>query len=402
MLNLIPDDYMYDYITKGYFAQVPGMMEDLCEQELIELGARNTEVVYRGVYFKSDKETLYKINYTSRILSRVLAPLKTFHCNNTNVLYKTASQIKWVDFLSIEKTFSISASVAKSNINNSLFASQRLKDAIADYFRNKTGERPSVDTVNPDVRFNLHIEKDEAVISLDTSGESLHKRGYRLLAGEAPMQETLAAAIIKLSNWDGENPLWDPMCGSGTILCEALMHYCRIPAQILRKKFGFINLPDFDIDLWNKIKTGCDSQIRPLKKGLISGSDKSQKILEVAKDNLSRLPYSHSVDLKCHPFQHIKQFENGTLITNPPYGIRLGISDEVKILFKELGDFLKTKCKGTSAFIYTGDPALRKSIGLRTSRRIPLVNGKLEGVLLQIDSYEGSKKRKYRISSDDG
>ena len=391
---------MYDYITKGYFAQVPGMMEELCEQELIELGARNTKVVYRGVYFNSDKETLYKINYTSRLLSRVLAPLKTFHCNNSNVLYKTASQINWEDFLSIEKTFSISASVAKSNINNSLFASQRLKDAIADYFRNKTGKRPSVDTVNPDVRFNLHIEKDEAVISLDTSGESLHKRGYRLLAGEAPMQETLAAAIIKLSKWDGENALWDPMCGSGTILCEALIHYCRIPAQMLRKKFGFFNLPDFDIEIWNKVKNESESQIRPLIKGLIAGSDKSQKMLEVAKDNLSRLPYSDNVDLKCHPFQHIKQFENGTLITNPPYGIRLGVSDEVKILYKELGDFLKTKCKGTSALIYTGDPALRKSIGLRTSRRIPLVNGKLEGVLLQIDSYEGSKKRKYRNSLD--
>lgn len=391
---------MYDYITKGYFAQVPGMMEELCEQELIELGAHNTGAAYRGVYFNSDKETLYKINYTSRLLSRVLAPLKTFHCNNSNVLYKTASQIKWEDFLSIERTFSISASVAKSNINNSLFASQRLKDAIADYFRSKTGKRPSVDTVNPDVRFNLHIEKDEAVISLDASGESLHKRGYRLLAGEAPMQETLAAAIIKLSKWDGENTLWDPMCGSGTILCEALMHYCRIPAQKLRKKFGFFNLPDFDIEIWNKVKEESDSKIRPLTKRLIAGSDKSHKMLEVAKDNLSRLPYSDNVDLKCHPFQHIKQFEDGTLITNPPYGIRLGNSDEVKILYKELGDFLKTKCKGTSAFIYTGDPALRKSIGLRTSRRIPLVNGKLEGVLFQIDSYEGSRKRKYRNSID--
>ena len=392
---------MYQYNTEGYFAQVPGMMEELCEQELIELGAANTKISYRGVYFNADKETLYKINYTSRLLSRVLAPLKSFHCQNTNVLYKTSLQIKWEDFLSLDNTFSISASVAKSNINNSLFASQRLKDAIADYFRNRYDKRPSVDTGNPDVRFNLHIEKDEAVISLDTSGESLHKRGYRLLAGEAPMQETLAAAIIRISNWNGENLLWDPMCGSGTILCEALMHYCRIPAQKLRKKFGFFNLPDFDNELWNKIKEDSESKIRPLKKGIISGSDKSQKMLDVAKENLSRLPYSDSVKLNCHPFQHVKQFENGTLITNPPYGIRLGNIEDVKDLYKELGDFLKTNCKGTSAFIYTGDPALRKSIGLRTSRRVPLVNGKLEGVLFQIDSYEGSKKRKYRENQND-
>lgn len=387
---------MYEYQSKGYFAQVPGLMEELCEQELIESGAANTKTTYRGVYFNADKETLYKINYTSRLLSRVLAPLKIFHCNNTNVLYKTGLQIQWEDFLSVEKTFSISASVSKSNINNSLFASQRLKDAIADYFRSKYDKRPSVETVNPDVRFNLHIEKDEAVISLDTSGESLHKRGYRLLAGEAPMQETLAAAIIKLSGWDGENPLWDPMCGSGTILCEALMHHCRIPAQKLRKKFGFFNLPDFDKKIWESVKEYYDKAIRPLKKGIISGSDKSQKMLEVAKENLSRLPYSDAVDLRCHPFQHVKKFENGTIITNPPYGIRLGEIEKVKELYKELGDFLKSDCNGTSAFIYTGDPSLRKSIGLRTSRRVPLVNGKLEGVLFQIDSYEGSKKAKYR------
>jgi putative N6-adenine-specific DNA methylase len=281
-----------------------------------------------------------------------------------------------------------------------LYASQVLKDGIADYFRSKFDKRPNVNTVNPDVRFNLFIEKDKAILSLDTSGESLHKRGYRLLAGEAPMQETLAAAIIRLSEWNGEKPLLDCMCGSGTILCEALMHYCRIPAQKLRKNFGFFYLPDFDKTLWEKLRQEADEKIRPLPKGLISGSDKSPISLKVAKDNLSRLPYSDSVTLSAHPFQHIKQFENGVLITNPPYGIRLGERDEVEALYKELGDFIKTKCKSTTAFIYTGDPSLRKHIGLKTSKRIPLVNGKLEGVLVQIDSYEGSKKKKYQNNYD--
>lgn len=391
---------MYDYLTKGFFAQAPGMMEELCKEELIELGATNAVTAYRGVYFNSDLSTLYKINYSSRLLSRVLAPLKSFHCNNTNVLIQAAKKINWEDFCSIEKTFSITSSVTKSNITNSLYASQVLKDVIADYFRDKYGKRPNVDTVNPDVRFNLRIEKDKAVISLDTSGESLHKRGYRLLAGEAPMQETLAAAIIRISKWDGENTLWDPMCGSGTILCEALMHYCKIPAQYLRQNFGFFNLPDFNDNDWKTMKTKCDSEIRALPKGLISGSDKSQKMIDVAKDNLSRLPYSGAVDLKCHPFQHVKEFKDGTLIVNPPYGIRLGEIEEVKKLYTELGDFLKTKCTGTSAFIYTGDPELRKSIGLKTSKRIPLVNGKLEGVLFQIDSYSGSRKKKYLSNTD--
>jgi len=389
---------MYEYQKNGFFAQVPGMMEELCQQELVELGATNTKVTYRGVYFNGDNTILYKINYTSRLLSRVLAPLITFKCYNPNALLKAAEKIRWEEIFSLEKTFAISASVAKSKINNSLYASQCLKDGIADYFRAKFNKRPNVDTSNPDVRFNLHIEKDVAVVSLDLSGESLHKRGYRLLAGEAPMQETLAAAIIRLSKWDGEKPLWDPRNGSGTILCEALMHYCRIPAQKLRTKFGFFNMPDFDRQTWNKVKEECDNKIRPLPKGIISGSDKSQRVINIAQDNLSRLPYSDSVDLSCKPFQHVKQFENGTLIVNPPYGIRLGEIEDVQVLYKELGDFIKTKCNGTSAFIYTGDPSLRKYIGLKTSRRIPLVNGKLEGVLLQIDSYEGSRKRKY---SDD-
>jgi len=388
---------MYAYQTNNtFFAQVPGMMEELCEQELVELGAKNTRIAYRGIYFEADLFTIYKINYTSRTISRVLAPLKSFHCRNADSIMKLAKQIKWDKMFSLDQTFAITSTVSKSSINNSLYASQVLKDGIADYFRAKFGKRPNVETVNPDVRFNLFIEKDNAVLSLDTSGESLHKRGYRLLAGEAPMQETLAAAIIRLSKWDGEKPLLDCMCGSGTILCEALMHYCRVPAQKLRKKFGFFHLPDFDRNAWEKFKNESDEKIRPLPKGIISGSDKSQITINIAKENLARLPNSENVTLSAHPFQHIKNFENGILITNPPYGIRLGKRDEVENLYKELGDFLKTKCKGTSAFIYTGEPSLRKHIGLKTSKRIPLVNGKLEGVLLQIDSYEGSRKKRYQ------
>lgn len=392
---------MFDYQkNKIYFAQVPGMMEELCEQELIELGAKNTKVSYRGIYFEADPSTLYKINYTARTISRVLAPLKSFYCNNANAIMKTAAQIEWERIFSLEQTFSITSSVSKSTINNSLYASQVLKDGIADYFRAKFDKRPDVNTVNPDVRFNLFIEKDKAILSLDTSGESLHKRGYRLLAGEAPMQETLAAAIVRLSKWDGEKPLLDCMCGSGTIICEALMHYSKIPAQKLRKNFGFFHLPDFNDSIWIKVRDEADLKIRPLPKGLIYGSDKSQITLKVAQENLSRLPYSESIELAAQPFQHVNQFENGVLITNPPYGIRLGQRTDVEILYKELGDFIKTKCKGTTAFIYTGEPTLRKHIGLKTSKRIPLVNGKLEGVLLQIDSYEGSKKAKYQKKSD--
>ncbi len=391
---------MFDYQKSNrFFAQAPGETEEFCEEELAELGATETQKVYRGVYFNADKETLYKINYTSRLISRVLAPLINYPCYGTNDLMKIAKKVAWEEIFSIDQTFAITSAVTNSKITNSLYAAQCLKDGIADYFRAKFGKRPSVNVSNPDVRFHLFIEKGKAIVSLDTSGESLHKRGYRLKAGEAPMQESLAAAIIRISTWNGETPLWDCMCGSGTILCEALMHYCRIPAQKLRENFGLFYLPDFDKSIWQKVKEQFDLLMRPLPKGLIIGSDKSQRAIEVAKENLSRLPFGDAVEINCHPFQHVDKFEDGTIITNPPYGIRLSNTEEVKILFKELGDFLKTSCNGTSAFIYSGDPALRKSIGLRTSRRIPLVNGKLKGVLFQIDSYKGSKKSKYNSES---
>ncbi len=387
----------FDYQKSGrYFAQVPGQSEEICETELIELGASNTQRVYRGVYFDADAQTLYKINYTSRLISRVLAPLIHYPCYGTDDLSKIAKKVEWEKFFNVDQTFAITSSVSNSKIKNSLYAAQCLKDGIADHFRSKFGKRPSVDVSTPDVRFHLFIEREKAVVSLDASGESLHKRGYRLKAGAAPMQETVAAAIIKLSGWNGENPLRDLMCGSGTILCEALMHYCRVPAQYLRTNFGFMHMPDFDQQLWQKVKSEADALIRPLPKGLISGSDKAPDAIELSKENLSRLPFHESVELKCTSFQRSGKFENGTIITNPPYGIRLGKSEETKKLYKEFGDYLKSNCNGTSAFIYTGDPALRKSIGLRTSQRIPLVNGKLNGVLLRIDSYAGSKKSKYR------
>ncbi|MBI9070785.1 MAG: hypothetical protein JEY94_04265 [Melioribacteraceae bacterium] len=393
---------MYDYQkTNEYFAQAPGMMEEICEAELIELGAKNTRIAYRGIYFKASSAVLYRINYTSRLISRVLAPLITFDCGDTKDLRNAAAKISWDKMFSVDQTFSITASVSYSRIKNSLAASQYLKDGIVDHFRKVSkGRRPDVNTEDPDIRFNLHIEKNRATLSLDTAGKALHKRGYRLVAGEAPMQETLAAAIIRLSKWDGEKPLLDCMCGSGTILCEALMHYCRIPAQIKRTNFGFFYLPDFDKTLWYKVKDECDKKIRPLPKGLLFGSDMSEETLVYARENLSRLPYSDNVKLSCRSFQDIEQFENGTLITNPPYGIRLGETEEVKVLYTELGDFIKQKCKGTSAFVYTGDPSLRKSIGLKTTRRIPLVNGKLEGILMQIDSYDGSKKKYYKDYKD--
>lgn len=380
---------MFEYQKYNrYFAQVAGKMEQFCERELAELGAENTKATYRGVYFTADNAALYRINYMSRLTTRVLAPLLTFSCHSTRYLKRTAANIAWDEILSLSRTFAITASVSNSGIKHSLYAALCLKDGIADYFTAACGKRPDVDTENPDVRFNLHVERNKAVVSLDISGESLHKRGYRLSAGEAPMQETLAAALIRLSRWSGDRPLWDCMCGSGTILCEALMHYCKIPAQYLRRNFGFFHMPGYDPDIWEKVKAECTRDIRPLPGGLIRGSDKSEKAVETCLQNLNRLPYGDAVAVSRMPFENAPNFEQGVVICNPPYGMRLGKKEEIPALYKDLGNFLKKKCCGSTAYIYIGDTSLRKLIGLKPSQRIPLANGPLQGELLRIDSYK--------------
>ncbi len=387
--------------THRYFAQAAGSMEDLCAEELLALGASEAEPVYRGVSFVADAQALYDITYRSRFLTRILAPLEECPADTARALYHAANRLPWESLFSLHETFAITASGTNHALTNSLYAAQCLKDAIVDRFREvRHGKRPSVQVQQPDVRFNLRVDADRAVISLDVSGDSLHRRGYRLLGGEAPMQETLAAAIIHYSGWDGDRPLWDPMCGSGTLLCEALMHVCRLPAQYLRSSFGFMHLPDYDATLWKAVKAEAESSVRELPAGVISGSDRSRRVLESAMENLSRLPGGDRVSLSCRAFQQSRGFADGVIVVNPPYGIRLGEFEEVWELYTEFGDFLKQRCPGTSAFIYTGDPSLRKAVGLRTSRRIPLVNGKLEGVLLRFDLYEGSRKAKYRTADD--
>lgn len=370
-----------------YFAQVAGGMEQVAEEELLELGARDTRVVYRGVRFGADRETLYRINYMARTPTRVLARLVTFSCHSAKYLKKTVGAIPWDEVLDLEHTFAVNASVSGSTIDHSLYAALCVKDGIADYFNAACGKRPNVDTDNPDIRIHLHLHNNRAAVSLDTSGYALHKRGYRRAAVYAPMQETLAAALVRLSKWDGTTPLWDCMCGSGTILCEALMKYCRIPAQYLHERFGFFALPDFDQSLWEKVRKEGRTGIRALPKGLIRGSDKSGKAIAAARENLAALPYGENVALTVRQFQESENFENGTIITNPPYGVRLGDRKSVMQLYRQLGDYIKKQCLGTTAFILVGDKTMTKSIGLKPSRKVPLKNGDLESELVRIESF---------------
>ncbi|MDA0875328.1 MAG: THUMP domain-containing protein, partial [Bacteroidetes bacterium] len=351
-------------------------------------GATNIVPDYRGVHFSADAATIRRIVYCARIPTRVLAPLATFDCHSDRYLYKRAcEEVDWLTLIGTHKTFAIFATVSNSRINHSKYAALKLKDAIVDTIRRETGSRPSVERHTPDVSLNLHIENNRATISLDVAGRSLHRRGYRVDALEAPIQETVAAAIIRMSDWKGEKPLLDPMCGSGTLLAEAYMAAANIPAQILHDTFGFQQLPDHDAASWAAQRKDLDAAVRPVTEGLIRGSDIESQAVRMARTNLDRLPGSQVVQLARKDFRDIGGFEDGVIVTNPPYGLRIGNRNAIADLYKELGDFLKQRCTRSSAFIYVGKAELLKSVGLRTTWKKELVNGALEGRLGRYDLY---------------
>jgi putative N6-adenine-specific DNA methylase len=373
--------------SNRYFAQVAEGLEEFGRSELQNLGASDIKAGHRGFYFSAERAVLYRINYCSRFLSRILAPLLRFDCHSDKYLYKTACSIDWSLLMDLQDSFAVKANVSHSRITHSQFAALRLKDAIVDVFRKKRGKRPSVETKNPDILFNLHIANNNATIYLDTSGASLHRRGYRQQSIEAPMQETIAAAIIHLSGWTGQKPLVDPMCGSGTLLCEALMHYCRIPSGYLREKFGFERLPDFDAKTWLAVREEAKSQIRDLPPGLISGSDSSQKAIDAAILNTMRFPQGSNVNYSVKSFQDISSLENCVIVCNPPYGLRLEPEENIKNFMKHLGDFLKQRCKGSVAYLYFGNRQLLKSLGLKPAWKKILISGGLDGRLVKYILY---------------
>lgn len=379
---------MFAYQKTGrYFAQIADGLEETGADELESLGAQELAVVYRGLYFKADFAALYRIIYMSRLCSRIMAELLRFDCHSTKYLYKTARQIPWHELLTKDDTFAITATVANSAINHSRYAALCLKDAIVDSFRDRYGTRPNVDTEHPDFWFNLHIENNLAMINLEISGGSLHRRGYRQTSVVAPMQETLAAAIIKLSGWNGEQPLLDPMCGAGTLIGEALMHYCRIPAAYLAKHYGFEAMPDFDKNIWRSVKEEADARIRPLPKGLIRASDAAKEAVAASRKNISLLPHGNMVNFTISRFQDLGRVADTVIVCNPPYGLRLNQLDDMTAFMKDLGDFLKRNCTGSVAYLYLGRKELLKGVGLRPSWKKPLVTGGLSGVLAKYELY---------------
>jgi len=383
-----PSGRVFEYQHTGrYFGMIAEDLKDLGAEELDELGAKITKKVYRGVFFQCDLVTLYRICYRSRFFSRITAPVLTFDCHSDRYLYSTARSIDWSRFLSPDRTFAVFSTVQDSRINHSHYAALKLKDAVADWFMDNQGIRPSVETINPDLWIGLRIFRNRAYIRLDVSGGPMHRRGYRQASVEAPMQETLAAAIVQMSGWNGETGLHDPFCGSGTLLTEALMKYCRIPSGYLMRKFGFQNLPEFDEEEWKTVRHREDSLIKELPEGLISGSDISGKAIDAASTNCHQLPFGERIQLRACSFEEIDDLSNQTIITNPPYGLRLMKGGNVDDLVRRFGDFLKQRCTGSKAWIYFGKRKLIKSVGLKTTAKIPLRNGKLDGRLALYEIY---------------
>ncbi len=385
---------MFDYQQSGrYFVQWAQGFDEMAIDEMTGLGAGDVTPAYRGAHFSADPATLYGLVYRSRLVMRVLAPLAAFDCRNRDDLYRGGRAVDWGGLFCAGHTFAIVANVfGNTNLRHSQFAAMVLKDAIADAFRSRIGARPSVDRADPDLWLNLHINGPRATISLDVSGGSLHRRGYRQQTVAAPMQETLAAAMVALSQWQGDRPLVDPMCGSGTLLCEALMAYCRIPAGYLRQGFGCGRLPDFDDGLWRQVKQKADAAIRPLPAGLVAGWDVDPAAVKASAANCRLLPGGDKVALHCGDCLEHKGFPDHAIVTNPPYGVRLGRNDDLARFYRQLGDFFKRRCAGSRAALFFGDKTMLKCIGLKPSWKRALKNAAMDGCVAGFDLFKGYRQ----------
>ncbi len=373
--------------SNRYFAQTDRGLEDAAAHEIESLGGAEIRTGFLGLSFGASREALYSIVYQARLISRVLAPVISFDCHSDKYLYNTLFQIPWEDFITIKQTLAVSANVSDSKINHSQYAALKCKDAIVDRIRHATGKRPDINPRQPDIRIHLYMRNNKAVLYWDASGDALHKRGYRHDAVEAPMRETVAAAIIEMSGWHGQNPLYDPMCGSGTLLCEAWMKVSSIPSGFLRSRFGFETLPDYDAKSWQHVQREADSKMIQSDKNLISGSDISEKAVKAARINCRKLPAGERIHIGIRPFDDIESLENVTIITNPPYGIRMGHEEQLKSMIKAFGDFMKNRCKGSSAYLYFGNRELIKSVGLKPAWKKPLTSGGLDGRLVKYELY---------------
>ena len=371
-------------------------LEAVLAQELTELGAGNIKIGRRMVSFSGDKAMMYRANFCLRTAIRILKPIKHFNANTADEVYNAVKDIEWEQYLDNTSSFNVNAVVFSEVFRHSKFVAYRVKDAIVDYFREKTGNRPSIRINNPDLALNIHIAENQCTLSLDSSDESLHRRGYRQEQVEAPLNEVLAAGMILMTGWKGECDLIDPMCGSGTIPIEAALIARNIAPGVFRKGFGFEKWKDFDKELFDSIYND-DSQEREFKHK-IYGYDNNPKAYEIATHNVKAAGVTKDIILKIQPFQQFEHpKEKSIIIMNPPYGERIS-SNNLLELYTMIGERLKHAFTGNDAWVLSYRDECFDQIGLKASTKIPLFNGALECQFRKYQIFSG-KYKIYRANS---
>lgn len=381
----------YPMLAKTLFG-----FEELLAAELLKLGAKNIEVHNRAVAFTGDKGFMYKANLCLRTALRILKPIKSFTVSNEQSLYNEIQKINWDEYLDASGTLAIDCVLNTDLFSHSMYIAQKAKDAIVDQFREKYSIRPSVDLDHPTLKINLHIYRDTCNVSLDSSGDSLHKRGYRDNTNLAPLNEVLAAGMILLSDWDKKSTFIDPMCGSGTLLIEAALIANNIPPGYFRKEYGFERWKDFDEDLWSLIYDAAIDKISNNTQQII-GVEISSNVARKAKKNVYLSKTEDVIQVNHASFEEFEPpapdslGRRGVVIINPPYGERMD-KDDTNALYKSIGDTLKKKYSGYDAWIISSNMEALKCIGLRPSRKITLFNGPLECRFMKYQLYQGTKK----------
>lgn len=364
-------------------------LEPVLAKEIESIGGKNIEIGRRAVYFEGDLETIYKSNYCLRTALRILREIAAFQFNDVDQFYLRCKEVNWVKYFSVNQSFLVNSTVSRSNdFRNSMFASLKVKDAIADHFRNKKGNRPNVDTQNPEIFIHAHVNGNTCTLSLDSSGESLHKRGYRAVQGKAPLSEVLAAGMILLSGWDGTSDFIDPMCGSGTLPIEAAMIAQNIAPGRFRKEFAFENWPGYNAKMFENIK--ASQQTKPFTKKIYA-SDISRENILAAQTNARRARVFSAIEFQVCDMKDLKiDGNNATIILNPPYGERM-IQDNLNALYSMIGERLKHQFAGNTAWILTASKDYLKQVGLKPAKKLQLYNGALECIYASYPLFTGKR-----------
>jgi putative N6-adenine-specific DNA methylase len=378
----------FKMVAKTFFG-----LEEILADELLKLGAKKINIGVRNVSFYGDKGFLYKANLSLRTAIRILKPIVVFDVNDDKELYSSFFNFNWEDYMSVDNTFAIDSVLNSDFFTHSLYVSQKAKDGIVDRYRKLFKTRPTVDSINPDLKINIHIRNRCCTVSLDSSGKPLNQRGYRSQTNIAPINEVLAAGIILLSEWDLESDFLDPMCGSGTLLIEAAMLATNYPPNIKRSNFSFKNWNDFDLDLFVTITKSVLSKIKPFNNKIL-GFDKSPSAISKCNQNIINAGLEDVISISKEDFFRSKKHNDDYLyiVFNPPYGERLRI--DIELFYKKIGDTLKTNYTNSCTWFITSSIEALKYVGLRPSRKIKLFNGKLESRLAKYEIYSGSKKKK--------